>query len=123
MTRSARRVVAGDDGKTRIEDIELDFVSVADVVPGATFDVLPLGAADSAIVAFAPGFVAPFHNTPAPTWMMIMSGRMALGVSDEQWIELVPGDMIHMTDATGEGHQSRVVGDEPVVMVTAGFGG
>jgi quercetin dioxygenase-like cupin family protein len=123
VTRSARRVVAGDDGKTRFEDFEVEFVHIEGVVEGAVFDAYPLGAADSAVVSFEPGFVAPFHNTPGPTWMFVMSGRMALGVSDDQWIELVPGDMIHMLDATGEGHQSRVVGDEPVVMVTAGFGG
>lgn len=123
MTRSARRVVTGDDGRTRFEEIELEFTSVDGVVPDAVFDVFPLGACDSAVVSFEPGFVAPFHNTPAPTWMMIMAGRIALGVSDDRWVELVPGDMIHMTDATGEGHRSRVVGDERVVMATAGFGG
>lgn len=123
MTRKARTVVAGDDGKSRFEEIDVEFHHLEDVVPGAAFDAAPLGTNDVALVSFPPGFVAPFHNTPAPTWMMIMTGRMALGVSDDQWVELVPGDFIYMTDATGEGHQSHVVGDETVLMATAGFGG
>ena len=123
MKRSARRVVAGTDGRSTVEEIEIEFHHLTDVVPGAAFDAAPLGASDVALVSFEPGFVAPFHNTPAPTWMMILAGRMGLGVSDAVWIELAPGDMIHMTDAEGEGHQSRVIGGEAVLMVTAGFGG
>jgi quercetin dioxygenase-like cupin family protein len=123
MTLTARKVVVGDDGKTRIEEIEIEFHHLADVVPGGAFDAAPLGANDVALVRFEPGFVAGWHTTPAPTWMMVMTGRMGLGVSDDVWIELAPGDVVHMTDTAGEGHRSRVIGDDDVLMATAGFGG
>jgi quercetin dioxygenase-like cupin family protein len=123
MKKAARKVVSDADGTTRIEEIEIEFHHLVDVVPGAAFDAAPLGTNDVALVSFEPGFVAPFHNTPAPTWMMILTGRMALGVSDGVQVVLAPGDAIYMTDADGEGHRSHVVGDEAVLMATAGFGG
>jgi hypothetical protein len=123
MTRTARTVVVGDDGKTRFEEIQVKFHHLEGVVPGGAFDAAPLGTNDVAILRFAPGYDADFHHSPTPTWMMIMTGRIHLGVSDDVWVELVPGDIVYMTDSTGEGHRTRVLGDEEVLMATAGFGG
>jgi len=123
MTRTARKVVVGDDGKSRFEELPIEFHHLDDVVPGGAFDAAPLGSNEVALVRFRPGFVADWHHTPAPTWMMVMTGRMELGLSDDVWAELVPGDVVYMTDASGDGHRSRVLGDEDVLMATAGFGG
>jgi hypothetical protein len=121
MNKQFRVVVAGDDGKTRLHEEELEFVTVEGVTPGGVFDAAALGASDVAIVRFAPGFEAGFHLTPDPTWMFVMSGRLAIGLSDDVWFELGPGDIARMTDTSGEGHRSRVIGDDAVLMATAGF--
>lgn len=123
MIRKARVVVAGEDGKTRFEERDVEFHPVEGVVPGARFDAAPLGSSDVALVRFEPGFEAGFHLTPTPTWMFVLTGSVLLGVSDDVWAELAPGDLVYMTDTEGEGHRSRVVGDEDVLMATAGFGG
>jgi hypothetical protein len=123
MKRTVRVVVAGDDGKSRFEEDELELHSIEGVATGGVFDAAPLGPSDVALVRFAPGFESGFHLTPAPTWMFVMSGRMALGVSDDVWAELGPGDIVRMTDADGEGHRSRVLGADEVLMATAGYGG
>lgn len=123
MKRTVRIVVAGEDGKTRFEEEELELQPIEGVAGDATFEAVGLGASDVALVRFEPGFEAPFHLTPAPTWMFVMKGRMALGVSDDVWVELGPGDVVRMTDAHGEGHRSRVLGDDEVLMATAGYGG
>jgi hypothetical protein len=123
MKKPYKVVVAGDDGKTRLEEDELELVTVDGVTPGGVFDAVGLGASDVAIVCFAPGFEAGFHLTPDPTWMFVMSGRIAVGLSDDVWFELGPGDIVRATDTSGEGHRSRVLGDEAVLMATAGFGG
>ncbi|MBM3676903.1 MAG: cupin domain-containing protein [Actinobacteria bacterium] len=123
MKRIAKKVVAGEDGKSRLEEMEVEFHRIEGVVPGGVFDAAPLGASDVALVRFEPGFEAGFHVTPSPTWMFVLTGCMKLGVSDDVWTELRPGDLIQMTDTAGEGHRSRVVGDQEVLMATAGYGG
>jgi hypothetical protein len=121
MKQKYKVVVAGEDGKTRLEEDELELVSVEGVTPGGVFDAVGLGTSDVAFVHFAPGFEADFHLTPDPTWMFVMSGRIAVGLSDDVWFELGPGDIVRATDTSGEGHRSRVLGDEAVLMATAGF--
>lgn len=121
MQKQFRVVAAGEDGKTRVHEEELEFVTVDGLTPGGVFDAAALGASDVAIVRFAPGFEADFHLTPDPTWMLVMSGRVAIGLSDDVWFELGPGDIARMADTSGEGHRSRVIGDQEVLMATAGF--
>jgi hypothetical protein len=123
MKRTVRVVVTGDDGKTRFEEQELELHPVEDMTPGGVFEAASLGASDVALVHFAAGYDVGFHLTPAPTWMFVMKGRLALGVSDDVWAELEPGDIVRMTDSEGEGHRSRVLGDEEVLMANAGYGG
>jgi quercetin dioxygenase-like cupin family protein len=123
MNRKVRVVVAGEDGKTRFEETEVEFHPIDDAVPGARFDAAPLGSSDVALVRFEPGFTAGFHLTPTPTWMFVLTGRLHLGVSDDVWAELGPGDFVYMKDTEGEGHRSRVIGGEDLLMVTAGYGG
>ena len=123
MTRKVRTVTAGPDGRTSFGEREVEFHTIDGIVPGGVFDAAPLGANDVALVRFAPGFVSEYHLTPSPTWMFILAGRLDLGTSDGEWAELGPGDIVHMSDTSGEGHRSRVLGDDDLVLATAGFGG
>lgn len=111
-----------DDGSSRFDSGELQFVPVEDVAPGGTFAVSGLGARESGIVRFDPGFRCGFHNSPTATWMLFMQGSMEIEVSDGVTRTFGPGDAIEFHDATGQGHRSRVIGDTPVVAATAGFG-
>jgi hypothetical protein len=123
MKRKARVVVAGSDGKTRFEEREIELHPVEDMTPGGVFEAAGFGSSEVGLVRFAPGYDVGFHLTPTPTWMFVMKGRLGLGLSDDVWAELVPGDIVYMTDAEGEGHRSRVLGDDEVLLATAGFVG
>jgi hypothetical protein len=48
---------------------------------------------------------------------------MELEVSDGDTRMLEPGDIVRFEDGDGQGHRSRVVGDEEFVAATAGYGG
>ena len=120
MKTVAHQVVS-DGTKTRFEPREIELAPVADVAPGGVFHAGGLGEGTVAIVRFEPGFDAGFHNTPTPTWMFIMSGQLELGLSDGVTRTLEPGDVVYFTDSDGEGHQSRVVGNQDVVVATAGY--
>lgn len=111
-----------DGGSSHFERGELQFVPVEGISPGGVFALSGLGTRDTGIVRFEPGFTCEFHNSPTPTWMLFMQGRMEIEVSDGVTQVFGPGDAIEFHDAAGQGHRSKVVGDTPVIAATAGFG-
>ncbi len=120
MKKIAHHVVS-DGHKTRFDTREIELAPVEDVAPGGVFDAAALGEGAVALARFDSGFRCGFHNTATPTWMFIMTGQMELGVSDGDTRTLAPGDVVYFTDSNGEGHRSRVLGDDDVIVATAGY--
>ncbi len=121
MKIPVHNVVEEPGGKSRFVSGELELAPVADVSPGGVFNAVGLGDAGVGIVVFDAGFECGFHNTPAPTWMFLTSGRIEIEVSDGDAREFKAGDIVHFSDAAGQGHRSKVLGDEEVIAATAGF--
>lgn len=121
MKVAVHNVVEEDGGKSRFTSGELELAPVEGVSPGGVFNAAGLGDAGVGLVVFDAGFSCGFHNTPAPTWMFMMTGRMEIEVSDGDAREFKAGDLIHFSDAAGQGHRSKVLGDDDVIVATAGF--
>jgi uncharacterized cupin superfamily protein len=115
--------IVSDGDKSRLEHREIEFGEVEGVAPGGVFNAAGLGDSAVALVTFDPGFACDFHNTEVPTWMFIMHGQMDLELSDGVTQRLRPGDIVHFSDSDGQGHKSTVLGDEEVIVATAGFAG
>ena len=120
MQREAT-IVATDGGKTVFRTELLDFVPVADAAPGGVFEATALGEGSGGIVVFPPGFRAVFHNTLAPTWMLMMAGEIEMEVSDGARRTFGAGDVIRFEDLDGPGHSSTTVGAQPAIAATVGF--
>jgi hypothetical protein len=69
------------------------------------------------------GFRSQFHNTGAPQWVFILSGRMEIGLQGGVSRVFGPGQHFYSADtlpagavfdAAVHGHWSRQVGDEPL---------
>jgi hypothetical protein len=121
MEKTVWRVTTGEDGKTRFSSMPLEFTLVEGVSPGGVFQAAALGSSDAAVVQFDRDFTCEFHHTPSPTWMFFMTGQMEIEVSDGEKAVLSPGDLIRLEDSDGQGHRSRVLGEGPVLVATAGF--
>src|SRR3954451_8995399 len=115
--------VASDGEKSRIETREIELSPVEGVAPGGVFNAAGLGDSAVALVTFDAGFTCDFHNTDVPTWMFVMHGQMELEVSDGVSRTLRPGDIVHFSDSDGQGHKSTVIGDDEVIVATAGYAG
>jgi len=120
MKKTAHHVVS-DGEKTRWQDREIELGAVEGVAPGGVFNAAGLGEGSVALATFAPDFSCDFHNTEAPTWMFILQGRMEIELSDGETRTVGGGDIVHFSDAEGQGHRSRVVGDDEVIVATAGY--
>lgn len=70
------------------------------------------------------GFRSDFHCTDAPQWLIVLRGRMEIGLQDGTSRVFGPGEHFYSADtlpdgatfdATVHGHRSRQLGDEPLV--------
>lgn len=72
----------------------------------------------------AVGFQSGFHCTTTPQWLVVLQGRMEIGLQDGSTRVFGPGECFYSNDtlpsgasfdAQLHGHRSRLLGDEPLV--------
>ena len=107
------RVYSGADGRSRIVQEPLPMQPFVDTegahgestamssVAGITFRVSP------------PGYVLDWHCAPRRQYSLSLSGTAEIEVGDGSVARLGPGDVLLAEDLTGQGHITRVVGDQP----------
>lgn len=70
------------------------------------------------------GFASDFHCTGAPQWLVVLAGRMEIGLQDGSTRTFGPGECFYsgdilppgaVFDPQVHGHRSRQLGDEPLV--------
>jgi quercetin dioxygenase-like cupin family protein len=107
------RVYSGDDGQSHLAQVVLPMKPFVDVegahgeaaptqrVTGITFRVSP------------PGYVLDWHCAPRRQYSISLSGTAEIEVGDGSIARVGPGDVVLAEDQTGQGHVTRVVGDQP----------
>ena len=88
----------------------------------ALTDPLPGGRVE--VRVSPPGYSMDFHPTTTPQWTFVLSGALEIGLPDGSSRVFRPGDHLYSTDTVPagvtfdpkvHGHNSRQVGDEPLV--------
>jgi hypothetical protein len=107
------RVYSGNDGRSHIAEVPLAMKPFVDVegahgeaaetqpATGITFRVSP------------PGYRLDWHCAPRRQYSISLSGTAEIEVGDGTVARVGPGDVVLAEDLTGQGHITRVVGDEP----------
>ena len=107
------RIVAGEDGQSHFEDIELQMQPAGDRSEQAV-----LHEASGIIVRrFDPTRSNDWHNAPGRVCVFTLAGAVDIEVGDGSVRRLQPGDILIAEDTTGQGHITREVGDEPRVSI------
>lgn len=107
------RIFTGGDGQTHAEQIRMKMART-----DMSTEVSELVKAPN--VHFrrqAPNFVEDWHNAPRRQYVITLSGRGEIELSDGQRIALYPGRIVLLEDLTGKGHISRGVGSEDRISV------
>jgi hypothetical protein len=108
------------DGRARFRDEPLE---LSEGTPAARLSPL-LPAAGLQLRESPVGFASSFHCTTAPQWLVVLRGRMEIGLQDGTSRVFGPGQHFYSADvlpegatfdATLHGHRSRQLGDEPLV--------
>lgn len=110
------------DGRARFRE---DLVPLSEGTPVARLSALmPSGGMQ--LRESPVGFRSDFHCTGAPQWLFVLKGQMEIGLQDGSKRLFGPGDHFFSADTLPEGasfdpalhgHNSRQVGDEPLVTV------
>ena len=103
------RIYTGSDGKSHMEELDLasnpDLTTLHDA-QGILFRTSEVGS------------FSDFHNAPRRQYVITLSGGMEIGLADGTVRSFGPGDVLVAEDVTGQGHTTRMIGDEPRVSAT-----
>ena len=109
------RVYSGTDGRSHVERLPLDLKPFKDV-EGAHGETSPMRLASGIAFRVAPaGYVLDWHCAPRRQYSISLAGHAEIEVGDGTVVRVGPGDVVLAEDLTGQGHVTRVVGDQPRV--------
>lgn len=113
---------ARPDGRSRFRE---EAVSLNEAKPLLFLSALMPGG-DVQLRLSPPGYAMDFHPTSTPQWTFVLSGALEIGLPDGTSRVFRTGDLLYSTDTVPpgttfdpkvHGHNSRTVGDEPLVTV------
>eukprot|EP00751_Fragilariopsis_kerguelensis_P029559 CAMPEP_0170912508 /NCGR_PEP_ID=MMETSP0735-20130129/4388_1 /TAXON_ID=186038 /ORGANISM="Fragilariopsis kerguelensis, Strain L26-C5" /LENGTH=169 /DNA_ID=CAMNT_0011309727 /DNA_START=26 /DNA_END=535 /DNA_ORIENTATION=- len=110
------RIYTGDDGKSHLESLHLSMTPFMDT-EGAKGWATPFedGNSDQGGISFrtsAPGYALDWHCAPRRQYVIQLQGQLEVECSDGCRFVAGPGDVLLAEDLTGDGHKTRVVGDD-----------
>ena len=107
------RLYPGDDQKSYFEEIELKF--------GGEQKILTTDSRPATMAVFRcvpPGTALDRHQAPRRQYLATMSDSWEIEASNGVKRVFKSGDVMLADDTTGEGHISRVLGNEPYIFMT-----
>jgi quercetin dioxygenase-like cupin family protein len=107
------RVYTGEDGQSHLEEMPLTLQPFVDM-EGAYGEGTPLQQATGVTFRVAPaGYVLQWHCAPRRQYTITLAGEAEIEVGDGTVKRIGPGDVLLAEDLTGQGHITRVVGNQP----------
>ncbi len=107
------RVYSGADGRSHISEVPLAMQPFVDT-EGAYGEATSMQSASGIVFRISPpGYVLNWHCAPRRQYSIALSGNAEIEVGDGTVARIGPGDVVLAEDLTGEGHVTRVVGDQP----------
>lgn len=107
-------VFGGEDGESHLEIKDLPRTGGT---PGRSVQTR-LYATDVEIGDTLPGDFIDFHGVSTPRLLIVLAGQLEVGLGDGTKYILSKGDIVLANDVTGRGHTSRLIGTEPLRLMT-----
>ena len=109
----AFRVYSDPNGQSRIAEMPLAMKPFVDTEGAHGQGTVMQGATGIAFRVSPPGYVLDWHCAPRRQYSISLSGMAEIEVGDGTVARIGPGDVVLAEDLTGQGHITRVVGDQP----------
>ncbi|WP_194724723.1 cupin domain-containing protein [Noviherbaspirillum malthae] len=111
------RLIADVAQGTRFETVMIPVIPKQFAPPAPSFSVSSFEtAAQCGFLHLPVGWVGEQHPSPSRMWIYVLTGQMDFEASNADVRHILPGSALLLEDTTGEGHSSRVVGDQPVTL-------
>ena len=111
------RIYSDEYGQSHFKEMELRFApKVLSLTEPALMASEPQEASQLLFVRFPPGWSTEWHPAPAYQYVCVLSGEAELTVGDGDTRRFAGGDILHLQDITGDGHTTRVDGDEQLLI-------
>ncbi len=107
------RLYTGSDHQSHFEDMKLSFAGESGIQ-----STIPETAAIAVFRRVPAGHIIDWHPAPRRQYVITLSGQWEIECGDGSVRLFRPGDVMLAEDLTGQGHVSRVVGDESHVFMT-----
>jgi hypothetical protein len=104
------RLYTGADKQSHFEDVELPFPPGGETTP-------PMPSPGVTFRRRLPGRALEWHCAPRRQYVVTLAGQAEYEVGDGMVRRLGPGDILLAEDLTGQGHISRIVGNQPRVSI------
>lgn len=102
---------------TRFDTVRITVIPQQFAPPAPSFSVSSFETATQCGFLHLPvGWVGEQHPSPSHMWIYVLAGQMEFEASNGDIRHIVPGSALLLEDTTGQGHSSRVVGDQPVTL-------
>jgi hypothetical protein len=109
------RVYSGTDGRSHLAEMPLELKPFSDIEGAHGQGTAMQSATGIAFRVSPPGYVLDWHCAPRRQYSISLSGTAEIEVGDGTVARLGPGDVVLAEDLTGQGHVTRVVGEQPRV--------
>jgi hypothetical protein len=113
------RLFADSEGESHFGVSSIDLSRSDFAPPAPPLEVSEIVEARQGFLRAAPGWFGDWHPTPARQFMCLLSGTLEVSVSDGETRLITPGTIVLLEDTAGRGHATRVVSEEPAVLVFA----
>ena len=101
------RIYTGSDEKSHFEDVDLPFAT-----GGGSEATLLQAAKGVRFNRYPPGYLVEWHCAPQRQYVVNLAGQAEIEIGDGTVRQFSPGDVLLAEDLTGQGHITRVVGNE-----------
>jgi len=109
------RVYSDSDGVSHFDDVKVRFKSADFAPPAPPLNISAFNTAVQYGFLKAPaGWSGDWHPAPRRQILIYLSGEIEAEVGDGEIRRFGPGSVTLVEDITGQGHRSRVLGDEDV---------
>jgi quercetin dioxygenase-like cupin family protein len=117
------RILAREDGQAYFEEYDHP-TTTREYVPGNPVTMLePLGATSFLVQRLRPGDFQPWHTSPRPHVAITLSGTVEISVGSGEKRVFGAGEYYVGLDTTGQGHETRVLGEEDWVVAVVSLEG
>jgi len=107
------RIVSDEAGRTRFVDSGADLAPGDFAPPAPPLDLSAVDPTDGVrFIGAAAGWDSPPHPAPRRQWVVTLHGTVEAATGDGESRRFGPGAAVLLEDTHGEGHRTRVIGDE-----------